>query len=271
MAPYCNATLNYVGADDRVAVETTILDARACDIDPFDETGFTLIEHQSSIVDWCDEAELSAVHRVEIAELARSLMGCDEVIAYPPIVRSPEVATRVEDYAPIELVHSDFTTDYRAMVIDPDRPYRRFIEPLLDEAGLTQRDLAEAKRLAMIQFWRSTGPRTPDFPLAVCDVRSISDTRQVKSIVAEYGGLPLEFEVSMFRAPAETPNPDRWYTYPAMRIDEALMFRTYDSDRERDGLPVWTPHSAFADPHVDRGPSNRRQSVEMRALCLWAA
>ena len=273
MSLYCRATLNFVGDADRVAVATPILDARSSAPVGFDRCGFTLLQHASEVTDWRDEHRVAEVHRPEIVELASSFTGCDAVVAYPPIVRSPATARTVEDYAPIELVHSDFTIDYRAMVTDPTRPYSGFISPLLAELGFGQSDLAKASRLAMIQFWRNTGPQTPDYPLAVCDVATMDPRRQVTSVVDSYGGQHLEFEVSFFLAPALDVDPevgrDVWYTYPAMTSDEVLVFRTYDSDRELAKQPVWTPHSAFLDPNASHGAHNRRESVEMRALCVW--
>ena len=45
--------------------------------------------------------------------------------------------------------------------------------------------------------------------------------------------------------------------------------RAYDSDRAGTGEPFWTMHTAFRDPHVADLAANRRESVEMRALCIW--
>ena len=53
-----------------------------------------------------------------------------------------------------------------------------------------------------------------------------------------------------------------------MTVDEVVLFRAYDSDRAQQGLPFWTPHTAFADPTAgDDAPA--RQSVELRAICMF--
>ncbi|MGH7048005.1 MAG: CmcJ/NvfI family oxidoreductase, partial [Stellaceae bacterium] len=66
---------------------------------------------------------------------------------------------------------------------------------------------------------------------------------------------------------AITWNPDhRWYWFPQMRPDEALVFKVYDSVRE--GVARFTAHTAFADP--DTPPHARpRESIEIRTLAFF--
>lgn len=250
-------------------VGTDILDGRAeLPADSLDERGFTLMRHESAVADWYDEAHLDEVYRPEMRALASEVSGADHVIAYPALVRSPQEAAATPDYAPIEFVHSDFTEDYRAMATSPDRPYRRFVEPILAEHGLDLDLLGRASRLELLQFWRNTGPLNADRPLAVCDARDMARERCLPFLVPEYGGQPLAFETFAFAPPSED-RPDHWYTFPAMASDEVLVFRTYDSQRADDGRPFWTPHTAFRDPNVAGAAGHERTSVELRTLCIW--
>src|SRR5215510_2864731 len=59
----------------------------------------------------------------------------------------------------------------------------------------------------------------------------------------------------------------RWFYFPEMRRDEALVFKVYDS--EKDGRARFTPHTSFQDP---TSPPNApaRQSIEVRALAFFA-
>ncbi|MCC5888320.1 MAG: hypothetical protein JJT88_17945, partial [Gammaproteobacteria bacterium] len=202
-----------------------------------------------------------------VQALARELSGCDRTLLYPPIVRSPQMATKVADYAPITFVHSDFTDDYRYMLEDPARPYAAYIQPMLAAAGLSQRDVTLARRVLLLQFWRNLGAERPDYPLAICDARSVPRADLVPFVVPEYGGLHLEFETFGVRAP-HSPDAHHWYTYPGMRHDELLVFRTYDSACADADRPFWTPHSAFRDPHAGLD-APQRESLEMRVLCLF--
>ena len=59
----------------------------------------------------------------------------------------------------------------------------------------------------------------------------------------------------------------RWYYYSAMRADEALLLKCYDSDAS---LAQFTAHSAFDDPtSAPDAPS--RESIEVRTLAFYPA
>lgn len=59
----------------------------------------------------------------------------------------------------------------------------------------------------------------------------------------------------------------RWFYFPRMRRDEALVFKVYDS--LQDGRARFTPHTSFDDPNSppDAPP---RQSIEARALAFFS-
>lgn len=265
---YCEAHFNYVSDLGQVAITQPIRDGRAGE-PTFEEFGFERLDHASAVADWRDEDEVNRVHAPEIDDLARAFSGCDVAVVYPTLVRSPEVAKTTPDYAPIMFVHSDFTDDYRRMVTEDGRPYRQFLDPLLEARGLSLADVRSASRMMMLQFWRNTGPVEADHPLAFCDARTVDEQRLLRFVVPSYGGQRLDFETFGVRRPPEG-EPDGWYTFPQLRADEVVALRTYDSARDDAGRPFWTPHSAFRDPHVESTPEHRRQSVEMRALCLWS-
>ncbi len=129
------------------------------------------------------------------------MTGCDVAIAYPPIHRSREEAQKTPDYAPIELVHSDFTDDYGPMITDPERRYRAFLDPLLERHGLTHDDVASASRLMVLQFWRNTGPTRPDYPMAFCAADGVGPDRMVREMLPEYGGLRVDSQFYAVRPP----------------------------------------------------------------------
>ena len=272
MNPYCTTTLYYGqedgNADDVQPVTVAIGNAReTSDTLEYESCGFTLLEHRSEVDDWRDAMHVADVHMAEIKELARQQTGCDHALVYPPIVRSPQTAREIADYAPIQFVHSDYTDDYRPMIEDPDRPYGAFLAPALETVGVKQDELADAERVLMLQFWRNIGAERPDYPLALCDADSVPRSQLYPILVPEYGGLRLEFETFGVKAPAK-PDEHHWYTFPALQDDEVIAFRTFDSRCAEQNRPFWTPHSAFRDPHA--GPdAPRRESVEMRVLCLF--
>ncbi len=265
---YCEASLNYARGMELAAVPVTIYDGRAAlaELD-YERCGFTLLEHHSAVRNWHDLAELERVHVPEIEALAATFTGCDRTVAYPPLLRSPAAASGEADFAPIESVHSDYTDDYRPMISEPDRPYRAFLDPLLNSHGLQREDVAQAERVLMLQFWRNLGDPHPDRPFALCDAETVSREELGTMVVPEYGGVRLDFETFFGWAPTE-PERHRWYTFPELTADEVIAFRTYDSRCEDEGRAFWTLHSAFQDPRASsRAPA--RESLEMRVLCLF--
>jgi len=265
---YCETTLNYARGQELSPVPVVINDGRdpGCHLN-FEDCGFTLLEHHSEVTDWRNEVHLTSVHVPEISRLAAEFSGCDKVVVYPPLVRSPVTAKTHEDYAPIESVHSDFTDDYLDMIRQEDRPYRRFLEPLLAAQGLSRDDLRGASRVLMLQFWRNIGAARPDRPFALCDAATMPRNQLEAILVPEYAGERLEFEAFVSVAPDDATH-HHWYTFPALTLDEVIAFRTYDSRCADEGRAFWTPHSAFLDPNAGTA-APQRESLEMRALCLF--
>jgi hypothetical protein len=58
----------------------------------------------------------------------------------------------------------------------------------------------------------------------------------------------------------------RWFYFPQMRRDEALVFKVFDS--AKDGRARFTPHTSFEDPSTPPG-APPRQSIEARALAFF--
>lgn len=268
MGIYCDATFHYAGEAELVPVVQPVRDAREAQSLRFEDCGFTRLDSPSSVTDWTDSEQVDAIHGAEYREQALAFTGADHALVYPCIIRSPRMAEVVADYAPIQAVHSDFTDDFGEMVTDPSRPYRDFLQPVLTANGLSYEDVRSARRLLMLQTWRNVGPVEADHPLAYCDARGVPASRLERVVVPEYGGRRLEFEAYVAHRPVAGETDD-WYSYPQLHDGEVVVLRTYDSDRAERNLPFWTLHAAFRDPHVPDDPRNRRESVEMRALCLW--
>ena len=266
MPTYCRAKLNYFDGPAIAPTEVEILDGRRSGPLSWAENGFELVEHASKVEAW-DAIDVDSVHYEEIGALAREFTGCDDVVYYEALLRSPETAAQSEDLAPVQLVHSDYTEGYWAMIQDDAHPYRKVLAPFMERAGVTGEDIRRARRVVTLQFWRNVGPTRMSHPLAFCDGRTVPRSLLTPVLVPEYGGVPTGFESFVVAAPSD-PAEHRWYTFPAMNEREVVVFRAFDSDRVAAGEPFWTPHSAFADPTVP-ADAPARVSLEMRAVCLF--
>jgi hypothetical protein len=263
-ATECRSTLNYL---DGGLTPVTIHDGRTADLPGWEACGFELRHHASAIDDWSDDEVIERVHYPEMATLARELSGCDHVLVFGHIKRNPVKAAEHGDLAPITLVHSDFADSYgnviRGRYTSPTPEAARSLE----EAGLTARDVEQARRTLILQFWRNVGPAKMDLPLAFCDARTVPRSQIRAFPVTNYAGGGIDFDALGVVAPRR-PSDHAWYWFDRMQPDEVVAFRTYDTDRIGTDEPYWTPHSAFRDPAVELGRPSR-SSIELRATCLW--
>lgn len=263
-ATLCRTTLNFF---DRGPTDVEVIDGRAADLPGWEVCGFELRRHSSAVRDWDDEDELARVHHGEMAALAQQLTGCDHALVIGHIKRNPEKAREHSDLAPITFVHSDFADSYGDVLRNRYRNPEDELRASLEAAGITPDDVAGARRLLVLQFWRNLGPEKMDLPLAFCDARTTPAGRVQGFPVANYAGSGIDFDAMGVMAPTDD-DPQRWYGFDRMTRDEVVTFRTYDTDRIGTGEPYWTPHSAYRDPEVELGRP-ARSGIELRATCLF--
>jgi hypothetical protein len=269
---FCRAMLNFAARDGSPmgeSVEVAVLDARRAALPGWEVCGFERVDHRSAVRRWGDDEEIAAVHHAEMEQLARTMTGCDVALVSNHIKRGPEHARQHEDLAPISFVHSDFAIGYDQLVRDSYvHPNRDGPERAMERNGITSADVASAERLVILQFWRNLGATKMDFPLAFCDARTVTPDDARAIAVSDYAGSGVDFEAVAVLAPTEAEQY-RWYSYPELHLDEAVAFRTYDTELVESGQAWFTPHSAFRDPDVPVGKP-ARSSIELRAVCLYA-
>jgi hypothetical protein len=107
--------------------------------------------------------------------------------------------------------------------------------------------------------WRAINQPIESNPLAVADAASVALD---DFLVAE-----RKYPDRVGQTYRLKHNPGhRWYYFPRMRRDEALVFKVYDS--AQDGRARFTPHTSFDDPSTPPG-APPRQSIEARALVFF--
>ena len=115
------------------------------------------------------------------------------------------------------------------------------------------------KRFAIIQVWRAINQPIVSNPLAVADARSVAFD---DLLIAERRYPNRIGQTYRLRYNAA----HRWFYFPKMRRDEALVFKVFDSAKE--GCSRFTPHTSFIDPATPPG-APPRQSIEARALVFF--
>ncbi len=264
---YCQAVMNYAVSEMQVnPVTVDVLDGRAEADLTWQTAGFELIQHPSAVTDWDSDQALEQTYYPEMEQVAKAMTGCDHAMIGGHIHRNPTAAAQHMDYAPIQYVHSDFTESYGDLVRDRYLNAEPQAQQTLARAGIDIEDVTRARRILILQFWRNIGAEEMDLPLAFCDARSVPREDLAVYHVPEYGGEAVPFDTFGVTAP-ERADAHRWYVFPAMNRDDAVAFRTYDSEMAEHGGHFWTPHSAFPDPcHPG---ARARHSIEVRATCLF--
>ena len=232
------------GANELREVEIADGRSRAFSLD---ENGFTLIEHRTAVRDFFDKAELEAVYYPEICALVRTISGAKRVRVFDHTLRSADEAERETRLIrePVLSAHNDYT--------EWSGPNR--VKEVMGEeaAGLLER------RFAIIQVWRAINQPIESNPLAIADAKSVAPE---DLLVAE---RRYPHRIGQTYRLKYSPG-HRWYYFPKMRRDEALVFKVYDS--EKDGRARFTPHTSFDDPATAPG-APPRQSIEVRALAFF--
>ena len=108
-------------------------------------------------------------------------------------------------------------------------------------------------------MWRAIAAPIESNPLAIADARSVAPG---DLLVAE---RRYPHRVGQTYRVKYSPH-QRWYYFPRMRRDEALVFKVYDS--AKDGRARFTPHTSFDDPATAPGAAPR-QSIEARTLAFF--
>jgi hypothetical protein len=234
------------GAPDRRRV--TMHDGRPGSAElQLDREGFRFVQHHTKVLDFYDPAEVRRVYYPEMEALVKAESGASRVVVFDHTLRTANDAEREQRQIRevVRRVHNDYTAWSGP---------QRVRDILPDEA-----DALLARRFAIVQVWRPIRHPVETFPLAICDARSLA---------------PEDLVISERRYPnrvgqtyAITYNPaHRWYWFPRMRREEALVFKVYDS--LKDGRARWTAHTAFEDP-TSPLHARPRESIEIRTLAFF--
>jgi hypothetical protein len=212
-----------------------------------DEHGFIFVEHKTKVADFFDSEQLEWVYYPEVEQLIKSASGASRVVIFDHTLRSGDETERETKLIrePVLSAHNDYT--------EWSGP-NRVREVLPEEA-----EALLASRFAIIQVWRAINQPIQSNPLAVADAKSVA---MDDLLIAE---RRYPHRVGQTYRLKYSPN-HRWFYFPEMRRDEALVFKVYDS--ETDGRARFTPHTSFKDPTAP--PDARpRQSIEVRAFAFF--
>jgi len=230
------------------AHRVTIRNGRLATGFSLEKQGFIFVKHETKVKDFYDDAEVKRVYYPEIERLVRQATGAARVLVFDHTLRAESDAVREAKFAsrPVRSVHNDYT--------EWSGPQR--------VRDLLPREEAEAlirKRFSVIQVWRPVRNPVISAPLAIADSSSITEQDLI--------GTERRYPDRVGEIYHLAYNPEhRWFYFPNMQTDEAIVFKCYDS--MKDGRARWSAHAAFDDPNSPPG-APARESIEMRTLAFF--
>lgn len=215
-----------------------------------DVEGFMLVPQPTRVADFYDDAQIASTWHDEVTELLRAVTGAERIEIFDDTRRaaSPERQREMNVREPAAIVHNDYTA--RSGV-------RRLQDCFADDPERAA-ELSE-RRFAIVNVWRSIAGIVYDQPLALCDASTVRPEHLV-SMERRARERIGELQVALYHP------EQRWYYFPEMQPDEAVLIKTFDS--ATDGRARFTIHTSFADPGAAPG-APPRESIETRCLVLF--
>ncbi|KAF9550059.1 hypothetical protein CPC08DRAFT_715340 [Agrocybe pediades] len=216
-----------------------------------DTAGFQFFHAPSDYKTFANDEEIKKVYYPESIELIKKLTGASRVELFDHTIRR-RVPGQIDDSPdkrqPVPQAHVDQTT--RSSIA---RVHRHL--PESDAPELLK------KRFQIINLWRPIANPAWDWPLALCDYRSVNpekDSVPVALVYPDREGETMGIKYS---------ENYKWKYLYGMTPDEVVLIKCFDSVQDG-SVAVFTPHTAFDDPATPKG-SPHRQSIELRALVFY--
>jgi hypothetical protein len=223
-----------------------------------DRTGFALADHRSAVAGLSDTARLDEVYTPETLDLVRQLTGADHVVSLGWMLRR-SAPDRNGALPPAPDVHVDLHTTAIA---------RRYAE-VHAKSPLPR----TYRRAVYTSLWRAFSPPPQDWPLALCDYRSVDDAEGSPNLLFRVSSLPAPDQAADAADDAEAESAasvfgyrpaHRWWYFPDMHAGEVLVIKLHDTDHS----VAWrAPHTSFHD--VAAPGAHPRESIELRSVAFF--
>ncbi|KAI0372006.1 hypothetical protein BV20DRAFT_135666 [Pilatotrama ljubarskyi] len=216
-----------------------------------DTTGFQYFRRAAKHKTFENDEVIEKEYYPESIELVKELTGASRAVVFDHTIRRRrpgEIEDTPQKRQPVPQVHIDQTPQSAR-----DRVYRHL--PADDVPKLL------AGRFQIINLWRPIRHPAYDWPLALCDWRTVDPTTDLVPTALKYPDRDGQtFSVKY--------NPNHKFKYlRGMEPDELVLIKCYDS--KNDGTTAtFTPHTAFADPTTPPD-APLRESIELRLLVFY--
>ncbi|THH15315.1 hypothetical protein EW146_g5138 [Bondarzewia mesenterica] len=255
-----------------------------------DDAGFQYFRVPTKVTDFSDDDKVREEYYPEQADVLKSLTGASRVVIFdhsthpfqthflrvitltrlkPPAIRRHRPDSTLDDpqnRRPISWVHVDQTPASSEARVHKHLP-ASLVPSLL------------ARRYQIVNLWRPISHTALDFPLALCDCRSVGRDDLVATTLVYPDKQGELFSVRRNEA-------HQWKYLRGMEPDEGVLIKwsvrlqfvrisaiieasLFSFDSIQDGsVAILTPHTAFVDPTTPKD-APLRESIELRALVFY--
>lgn len=214
-----------------------------------DREGFELRPFEDPFDQFDDDTAVKTAFYAQVVAFVKRHTGAKRVEVFDHTIRKRLPAdlkqqTTVQRPA-VMLVHSDYTVKS-----GPQRVHDIVPEDAEQLLG---------RRVAFYNVWKPLRHQVEELPLAMCDA---STHKPDDMLLMELKYRERTGEIYVMRhSPAH-----RWFYFPLMQAQQALLLKTYDS--ETDGRARFMGHTAFEDPHT-APDAVKRESIEVRTMAFF--
>ncbi|KAF7368924.1 hypothetical protein MVEN_00218600 [Mycena venus] len=249
-----NANLQTGHRDRNFTLEThqvEIENRRGDESTTLDKAGFQLCKYPAKHTTFPNDAEIEKEYYPESAEIIKKITGASRVVLFDHTVRRrrPGVIDSATDKRqPLNQAHVD-----QAPKSAVERVHRHL--PAEDVPELLKH------RFQIINLWRPISHPAYDWPLALCDFRSVDPATDILPVAHIYPDREGETYGVKY-------NPNhKWTYFHGVTPEEFILLKCYDSV-EDGSVALFTPHTAFNDPATPKD-APLRESIELRALVFY--
>lgn len=216
-----------------------------------DNAGFQYGREGPKYTSFLNDDEIEREYYPESIDLIKRVTRASKVVVFDHTVRRRipgEAGDNPQKRQPVSLAHVDQTPAAAIARV------HRHLPPTEVPALL-------CRRFQIINLWRPISHPAEDWPLALCDFRSVDFEKDLVPVAHIYPDRESEtFGVKY--------NPHyQWKYMKEMTPEEFVLIKCSDSIQDG-SVARLTPHTGFQDPNTPEG-TPPRESIELRALVFY--
>ncbi|KAG2138400.1 uncharacterized protein EDB93DRAFT_1253352 [Suillus bovinus] len=216
-----------------------------------DNAGFQYGREAAKHTSFLNHDEVEGEYYPESIDLIKRVTGATKIVIFDHTIRRRrpgEVDNGPQKRQPVSQAHVDQTP-----AASVARVHRHL--PPTEAPALLRR------RFQIVNLWRPISHAAVDWPLALCDFRSVDFEKDLVPVALIYPDREGEtFGVKY------SPN-HQWKYVKAMTPEEFVLIKCFDSVQDG-SVARLTPHTGFQDPNTPEG-APFRESIELRALVFY--